>query len=364
MDTATFQKLLIAAIQKGSSDIHLQVGSQPLLRVNGELLEVKFRPLTSADTLAVAKEILSQTILQSPLEAISELDVSYSIEGHGRYRANIFRQRGSFGIVLRVIPITIGTFQDLNLPTVLESIAGLRRGLVLVVGATGNGKSTTIASMVEYINSSRRAHIVTIEDPIEFLFKNNKAVISQREVGSDTVSFSKATVAAMRQDPDVIYIGEMRDVETVEVALKAAETGHLVLSTLHTTDAVSSLARLLGFYPHDQEHGIRKRLSECLMAVIALRLLPRKDIVGRVPAVEVLRVTRTIQECIRDSTKAGDLPGHMEKGYDLYGMQTFDSHLFRLVRENKVELDAAMLVSSKPEELHRTIMLEGGHSAE
>lgn len=364
MDIPIFQKLLVTAVQKGSSDIHLQVGSQPLLRVNGELMEVKFRPLVPADTLALVKEILSQTIQHNTPESISELDVSYSIEGYGRFRANIFRQRGSFGIVLRVIPITIGSFQDLNLPPVLENIAGLRRGLVLVVGATGNGKSTTIAAMVEHINTTRRAHIVTIEDPIEFLFKNNKSVISQREVGSDTPSFSKATGAAMRQDPDVIYIGEMRDAETVEVAIKAAETGHLVLSTLHTTDAVSSLARLIGFYSPDQETGIRKRLSECLMSVIALRLLPRKDVVGRLPAVEILRVTRTIQDCIRDSSKTGDIPGHMEKGYELYGMQTFDSHLFRLVKENKVELEAAKLASNNPEVLERSIMLDGGHAPE
>ncbi len=360
MDAAILQKLLITAFQKGASDIHLQVGSQPLLRINGELLEIKYHPLTPADTQAVVTEILSHTIQRHPLESLSEIDVSYSLEGQGRFRANIFRQRGSFGVVLRVIPIVIKSFAELHLPPVLSKIAGLRRGLVLVVGATGNGKSTTLASMVEFVNKTRRAHVVTIEDPIEFLFKNNKSVISQREVGTDTPSFTKATVAAMRQDPDVIYIGEMRDVETVDVAIKAAETGHLVLSSLHTNDCVSALARLIGFYPPDQEAGIRKRLADCLMAVIALRLLPGKEVIGRIPAVEVLRVTRTIQDCIRDASKTSDIPGHMAKGEEMYEMQTFDSHLFRLVKENKVDLEAAKLASNNAEELERALMLEGG----
>jgi len=359
MDAMVFQKLLITAIQRGASDIHLQVGNQPLFRVNGELVEIKYRAITPSDTQAIVMEIMSQTIQQINLSSISELDVSYSLEGHGRFRANIFRQRGTFNVILRVIPIVIKSFEELHLPPVLAKISGLRRGLVLVVGATGNGKSTALASMVEYINNNRRAHVVTVEDPIEFLFKNKKSVISQREVGTDTPSFTKATVAALRQDPDVIYIGEMREAETVETALKAAETGHLVFSSLHTTDSVGALARLIGFYPKEQENAIRKRISDCLMAIIALRLVPTKDLVGRIPVVEVLRVTRTIQECIRDSAKTPDIPAHMVKGAELYDMQTFDSHLIRLVRENKVDIETAKLTANNAEELERALMLEG-----
>ena len=358
MDTATFHKLLIMAVQKGASDIHLQADAMPLLRINGELLEMKYHLLTPAETRMVAQEILSQTIQQNALETLSELDVSYSLEGYGRFRANIFRQKGSFGIVLRVIPITIKSFGELNLPPVLAKISDVRRGLVLVVGATGNGKSTTLASMVEHINSTRRVHIITIEDPIEFLFKNNKSLVCQREIGVDTPTFARATVAAMRQDPNVLFIGEIREAETVDVALKAAETGHLVLTSLHTSDCVSSLARLIGFFPPNQDAAVRKRLSDCIVAIIALRLLPMKGAMGRIPAVEVLRVTRTIQECIRDASKTGDIPHHLEQGADLYEMQTFDTHLRSLVRENLVDLETAKLAANNPEDLVRSILLE------
>ncbi len=359
MDKTVFQRLLATALQKGASDIHLQVGAHPLLRVNGELIEIKYHPLSPDETHSVVEEILSQSLAPQNIESITEIDLSYNLEGYGRFRTNIFRQRGFFNVVLRVIPIAVKPFAELNLPPVIGKIAGLRRGLVLVVGATGNGKSTTLASMVEHINNTRRAHILTIEDPIEFLFKNNKSVISQREVGYDTPSFARATVAAMRQDPDVIYIGEMRERETIDVALKAAETGHLVLSSLHTNDCAGALARLISFYPPDQEITIRKRLSDCLMAIIALRLMPMKETAGRIPAVEVLRVTRTIQECIRDSAKSSEIIAYMEKGAEMYEMQTFDRHLLQLVKDDKVDIEVAKQVANNPEELARAIMLEG-----
>ena len=358
MDAELFKKLLIAAIQKGASDIHLQVGASPLLRVDGELLKVKYHPLTPAETQAVVDEILSQTIIQSSASAISELDVAYSLEGHGRFRANIYRQRGSYNIVLRAIPVVIKSFAELNLPPILEKISSLRRGLVLVVGATGNGKSTTLASMIEYINTTRRAHIITIEEPIEYLFKNDKSVISQREVGVDTESFSKATVAAVRQDPDVIFVGEMRDKESVDTALKAAETGHLVLSSMHTMDSINAIARLIAFYPTDQEANIRKRLSNCLVSVIALRLMPQKDHIGRIPAVEVLSVTHGVRECICDSSKTNEILLYMEKGRDMYGMQTFDQHLLALVRASKIDLETAKMSANKPDEFERSLMIE------
>ena len=287
------------------------------------------------------------------------MDVSYGIEGQGRFRVNLFRQRGSFSVVLRVIPISIKNFKELNLPPVMEQVANLRRGLVLVAGATGNGKSTTLAAIIEHINESRRAHILTIEDPIEFLFKHKMSVISQRELGSDTPSYSKALHSSLRQDPDVIMIGEMRDLDTVEIALKSAETGHMVLSTLHTTDAVKTVARLISFYPPDQEATIRGRLADSLMAIISLRLLPMKGQLGRVPAVEVLRVTRTIQECIRDPVKTGDIPQHMVKGAEMYGMQTFDQHLLALLKEGKVDMESAKLACTDPADLERALMMDG-----
>jgi len=358
MDAELFKKLLVAAIQKDASDIHLQVGASPMLRINGELLKVKYHPLSPLETQAVVDEILSQTTVQSPASTLSELDVAYSLEGHGRFRANIYRQRGSYNIVLRSIPILIKTFSELNLPPILEKISSLRRGLVLVVGATGNGKSTTLAAMIEHINNTRRAHIITIEEPVEYLFKNDKSVISQREVGIDTASYNKATVAAMRQDPDVIFVGEMRDKETVDTALKAAETGHLVLSSMHTMDSINAIARLVAFYPTDQEANIRKRLSNCLVSVIALRLMPQKDRISRIPAVEVLWVTHGIRDCICDSSKTNEIQLFLEKGREMYGMQTFDQHLLALVGAGKIDLETAKRAANKPDEFERSLMLE------
>ncbi len=359
MDIAVFQKLLISAIQKNASDIHLQVGYPPLFRINGELVEIKYHPLEMEETETIVTEILSHTYQRPKAQEISELDVSYGLEGVGRFRVNIYRQRGAFSIVFRVIPIEIKKMEELGLPKVLEQICMLRRGLILVTGATGQGKSTTLASMVEYINNTRRDHILTIEDPIEFLFKHKMSVISQREIGCDTPSFSTALQSALREDPDVIFIGEMRNMETVEIALKAAETGHLVLSSLHTPDALRTINRLVGMYPPDKEQIVRSRIAESLMAVVSQRLLPRKGVHGRIPATEILRVTRTIQECIRDGSKTPDIPSHIEKGGDLYGMKVFDQDLMRLVKENLVDLEVAKLAASNPSELERRVMLEG-----
>jgi twitching motility protein PilT len=359
MDVQTFKNLLAAAINKGASDIHLQVGSSPLFRVNGELLNVKYRPLTPKDTLAIVDEILSHSIINIPSSnSIAELDVAYNLEGHGRFRANIYLQRGAYNIVLRAIPASIKSFAELNLPPILEKISSLQRGLVLVVGATGNGKSTTVASMLQYINITRRSHIITIEEPIEYVFENKRSVISQREVGMDTESYNKATVAAMRQDPNVIFVGEMRDKETVDTVLRASETGHLVISTMHTIDSVNAIARLVAFYPTDQEANIRKRLSNCLVSVVALRLMPRKDTIGRIPAVEVLWVTKGIRDCICDSSKTNDVQLYIEKGRDMYGMQTFDQHILSLVKAGKIDIETAKKTANKPDELDRFLMLE------
>jgi twitching motility protein PilT len=359
MDVAIFHKLLISAVQKGASDVHLQAGHPPLLRINGDLMEVKYHPLSPDETAAIAEEVLAHTYRKDQLSSLTELDVSYGIEGQARFRVNIYRQRGTFAIILRVIPVIVKNFTELKLPPVIEQISNLRRGLVLVAGATGNGKSTTLAAMVEHINQTRRAHILTIEDPIEFLFKNKMSAVSQREIGCDTPGFAPALTAALRQDPDVIMIGEMRDAETVEIAMKAAETGHLVLSSVHTLDSVNTIARLMGFYPGDSEPIARKRLADCLMAIISLRLLPTKGVLGRVPAVEILRVTRTIQECIRDAGKTADIPSHLEKGQEMYGMQTFDQHLVKLVKDGSVDLEVAKLSATNPADFERAIMMEG-----
>lgn len=359
MNVKTFQSMLFAAVQKGASDIHFQVGASPLFRVNGELYYIKYHHLSAKDTRDIVDEILNQSIVQSPAsKSVAEIDVAYNLEGYGRFRANIFLQKAAYNIVLRVIPVVIKPFAELGLPPVLEKISLLRRGLVLVVGATGNGKSTTVASMVQYINNNRRCHIITVEDPVEYVFENKKSVISQREVGTDTESFTKATVAAMRQDPDVIFVGEMRDTETVDTVLRAAETGHLVISTMHTIDSISAIARLLSFFPADQEANVRKRLSNCLVAVIAQRLMPRKDILGRIPTVEVIRVTEGIRDCIADSSKTNDIQLYIEKGRDMYGMQTFDQNTLALVKAGKIDIEVAKQAANSPDDLVRSLMLE------
>ncbi len=358
MDEAVFEKLLITAVQKGVSDIHLQVGSMPLFRLNGELLEVKFHPLRPTETQGIVDIILANSGHSASTSKLQEMDLTYSIADHARFRVNVFRQRGSFGLVLRVIPFEIKDFKSLNLPPVLDLICKLRRGLVLVSGATGNGKSTTVASMVEYINRARRAHIVTIEDPIEFLFQHKHSVVTQREVGSDTGSFASALRAALRQDPDVIVVGELRDRETMDTCLKAAETGHLVISTIHTTDVMKTIDRVLSFYPGDAHAAVRPSLAQALVAVVSLRLLPIAAGSGRVPAVEVMRVTRTMQECIKNPEKEQDIPKYMKKGTD-WGMQTFDQHLLSLFRSGKISLETAKLNATNAAEIERAITLDG-----
>jgi twitching motility protein PilT len=286
-----------------------------------------------------------------------EIDVSYSLAQRGRFRASIFRQRGAVGIVMRLIPVQVLSIEQLNLPPVLAEIADARRGLVLVTGATGNGKTTTMAAMLRYINETRHAHIVTIEDPIEFIHEPQKCMIIQREVGADTESFSNAMTAAMRQDPDVVLVGEIRDRETAGTALKAAETGHLVLSAIHTPDSVATIQRYVGLFETDGQDVIRDRLGDCLQAIVSLRLIASKDGRRRLPAVEILRVTRTIRECIR-SGRLGDIPELIRKGRDLYSMQLFDQHLIDLVNAGLVSMESAIYASSNPEEFERALRVE------
>jgi twitching motility protein PilT len=357
MDRDKLHRLLRLGIEKGASDIHFQVGYLPLYRFNGDLVELRYKVLTPSDTEAIARMLLETDPRQEALEW-NELDLAYELPGEGRFRINISRQRRFYNIVLRVIPPQVRSFEDLNLPGVVRDIAQLTRGFVLVTGATGQGKSTTLATMIQEVNCTRKAKIVTVEDPIEFVFTHDKSIITQREVGTDTKSFPEALRAALRQDPDVIMVGEMRDLETVDTSLKAAETGHLVFSTIHTNDVTSTVNRLLSFFPTEEQLQVRARLAENLKAVVSLRLLVNKKESGRVPAIEVMRTTRSIQECIKDPTRTGELVEFIGRGRS-ERMQTFDQHLFDLVRANKISVETALAAASNSTDFQTRLSLEG-----
>ena len=296
MEREKLYRLLRLGLEKGASDIHFQVDYLPLYRFHGELVELRYKVLTPEDTEAIVRLLCeNEPDIDEGLDW-NERDLAFELPGEGRFRVNISRQRRNFNVVLRVIPPQIKTFGDLNLPAVLSDIAHARRGYVLVTGATGMGKSTTLATMLNEINTSRKCKIVTVEDPIEFVFSHEKAIITQREIGTDTASFPDALRAALRQDPDVIMVGEMRDLATVDTSLKAAETGHLVFSTIHTSDVASTINRLVSFFPTEEQLNVRARLAENLHAIVSLRLLVNKKENGRVPAVEIMRSTRSIQE--------------------------------------------------------------------
>jgi twitching motility protein PilT len=348
--------LVALGVKKGTSDIHFEVGSPPAFRLHGELFYARLDALVPADTL-----LLAQYILGSEHRFFSggchDVDRGFSIQGLSRFRASILRQRGSVGLVLRVIPFEVPALPELQLPPVLESVARTRSGLILVTGATGNGKSTTIASMLNHINRTQRVHIITIEEPLEFLFTREQSIIIQREVGVDTESFSSALKAALRQDPDVLMVGEMRDAETAETCLKAAETGHLVISTLHTQDVQRTIGRFVGMFSAEEQQSVRHRLAENVRAIVSLRLVPRKDGAGLVPAVEVLLSTRTVQEVIREPSRADTLVSLMEKGHADMGMQTFDQHLLQLVQAGTISADTARSAASRPAELERALMI-------
>lgn len=342
--------LLKIATDKGASDLHLKVGSHPVLRISGELVPlVDLKRLMQEDTIAMAFSIMSNRQKQKFKDHL-EIDIAYSVPGLGRFRCNIFQQRGTVGLVLRVIPVKILTVRELNLPVVLEKISMEQRGLVLCTGTTGSGKSTTLAAMIDYINAHRKAHIITIEDPIEFLHRDKKSLINQREVEVDTKSFSGALRSALREDPDVILVGEMRDYETIETAITAAETGHLVLSTLHTLDATETINRIISVFPPHQQKQIRLQLSGVLKAVISLRLMPRSDGLGRVPATEVLVSTALIRDYIINKEKTRLIPDAIAQGLSQYGMQTFDQSLYNLLKKQMITYEEAMLHATNPEE--------------
>ena len=342
--------LLKIAVENGASDLHLKVGTFPMMRVRGVLtLASDEKRLDPEDVVAMAAAIMSATQSQKFNEA-QEVDLAYSVPGLGRFRCNIFQQRGTVGLVLRIIPMQIRTIDELGLPPVLKTIASEERGLVLVTGTTGSGKSTTLAAMIDHVNQTRSAHVMTVEDPIEFLHRDNLSMVNQREVAVDTRSFAQALRSALRQDPDVILVGEMRDFETIETGLLAAETGHLVFSTLHTLDATETINRIIAVFPPHQQKQIRLQLASVLKAVISQRLLPLADGKGRAPAVEVMISTPFIRDCIVDKDKTHMIPGAIAAGTSQYGMQTFDQSIFGLLEQTLVTYEEALRWASNVDE--------------
>ena len=342
--------LLKVAIERKASDLHLKVGSHPVVRVDGELQQLpEFKRLMQEDSVAMAFSIMNARQKQRFKEEF-EIDIAYSVPGLGRFRCNIFQQRGSVGLVLRVIPSRIQTIRELLLPRALENLCLERRGLVLCTGTTGSGKSTTLAAMIDHINSNRLEHVITIEDPIEFLHRDKKSIVNQREVDVDTRGFAPAMRVALRQDPDVILVGEMRDYETIETALLAAETGHLVLSTLHTLDATETINRIISVFPPHQQKQIRIQLASVLRAAVSLRLVSRADGTGRVPAVEVMIATPYIRECIENKERTKFIREQISVGTSQYGMQTFDQSLYQLYKTGLITLDEALRRASNADE--------------
>ncbi|MBI3620899.1 MAG: type IV pilus twitching motility protein PilT [Nitrospirae bacterium] len=342
--------LLKSATEKRASDLHFKVGNPPIVRVDGKLQPLDQYPkIAQEDVVALAFSVMN-TSQKQRFKDHNEVDLAYSAPGLGRFRVNIYQQRGSIGMVCRVIPTKILTITDLNLPAVVEKLAAEQRGLILVTGTTGSGKSTTLAAIIDQVNRTRNDNIITIEDPIEFLHRDRKCLISQREVGSDTESFSVALRSALRQDPDVILVGEMRDFETISTALVAAETGHMVMSTLHTVDAAETVNRIISVFPPYQQKQVRLQFASVIKGIVSMRLVPRADGNGRVPAVEVMVATQTIRECIIDPDKTRKIPEVVAAGSSQYGMQTFDQSLYALYQKKLVTYEEALRWCSNPED--------------
>jgi twitching motility protein PilT len=348
--TVSINELLAVAVERGASDLHLKVGGPPMLRLNGVLVPATDGiRLSREDTEAMAADVLTpQQRLR--FEQAREVDLAHSVPGLGRFRCNIFQQRGTIGLVLRVLPHVVKSIDELDLPPVLKYLAAQERGLVLVTGSTGTGKTSTLAAMVDHVNATRQTHTVTIEDPIEYLHRDRESIVNQREVGVDTGSFATALRAALRQDPDIIMVGEMRDTETIETGLIAAETGHLVFSTLHTLDATETINRIVTVFPPHQQHQIRMQLASVLRAVVSQRLIPRADGTGRCAAVEVMISTPFIRDCIADPNRTSQIPDAIARGTSQYGMQTFDQSIYGFYSRGLVSYEDAVRSSSNPDE--------------
>jgi len=343
-------EILQIALRSGASDIHLKAGLPPMFRIDGSLVPLKdARRLPPEEISRMALGIMNE-YQKEKYKQTNEVDLAYGVPGLGRFRVNVFQQRGTLGVVLRVIPFKIQTIEQLMLPKVLEKIASEQRGLILVTGTTGSGKSTTLAAMIDFVNANETCHIMTIEDPIEFLIRDKRSIVNQREVGVDTMSFGQALKSALRQDPDVILVGEMRDLETIETALTAAETGHLVMSTLHTLDATETVNRIISAFPPYQQKQVRLQLGSVLKAVISQRLVPRADARGRVPAIEVLLATARVRELIEDKDRTKEIPDAIAQGNVSYGMQTFDQSLMWLLKSNLISYDEALRQATNPDD--------------
>ncbi len=359
--TFDYRGVLRQMLEENASDLHLKVGCAPTLRVDGTLKTLNMPPLRSDDMKALADQIMPPK-RRREFDELKEADFALGVPGIGRFRVNAFQQRGTIAYAFRVVPFQAQTIAELNLPPVVEQIALKPRGLVLVTGITGSGKSTALASMIQYINQNRSANIITIEDPIEFLHRDNKARINQREVGTDTATFEQALSRVLRQDPDVLLVGEIRDLPTLDTAMKAADTGHLVFSTLHTTDASQTINRILSFYPPHQQAEVRFLLASALEAVISMRLIPRSDKAGRVPAVEVLVNTAAVRDNIRDMGKSLNIPELIAGGTVQYGMQSFDQSLMNWHQKGVISYEDALYNATNPSEFALRIQGVAGAS--
>jgi twitching motility protein PilT len=344
-----FKAVLQQLIQRNASDLHLKVGRPPTLRLHGDLLPLDHPALRPEDLKGLAEQLMTPRQVKEFTEN-KECDFAIGVPGIGRFRCNVYQQRGSLCFAMRAIPYQARTIKELNLPPVLEEISLKPRGLVLVTGITGSGKSTALAAMIQHINEHRKANVITIEDPIEFLHRDINCHINQREVGTDTATFGQALRRVLRQDPDIILIGEIRDLETLDTALKAADTGHLVFSTLHTTDATQTINRVMSFYPPHQQAEVRFSLASALQAVISLRLVPRADKPGRVPACEVLINTQTVRDQIRDMDKTLNIPDLIKEGTVQYGMQSFDQSLMHHYTQGTISYESAVFYATSPSE--------------
>ncbi|HEX2719302.1 MAG TPA: type IV pilus twitching motility protein PilT [Gemmatimonadaceae bacterium] len=356
-----FKAILQQMIQQNASDLHLKVGRPPTLRVNGDLAPLALPPMRPEDLKSLAEQVMTPKQVKEFAEN-KEADFAIGVPGIGRFRVNVYQQRGTIAYALRSIPYQAKTIEELNLPKVVEEVSLRPRGLVLVTGITGSGKSTALAAMIQHVNEKRHANIITIEDPIEFLHRDINCHINQREVGTDTGSFTQALRRVLRQDPDVILIGEIRDIDTLDVALKAADTGHLVFSTLHTTDATQTINRVLSFYPPHQQAEVRFALSSALQAVISLRLVPRADKPGRIPAAEVLINTAAVRDQIRDMTKTLSIPDLIKEGTVQYGMQSFDQSLMHWYSKGVISYESAVFYATNPSEFALRVQGVAGSS--
>lgn len=348
--------LLKKAFNVGASDVHLRIKAPPIFRIAGKLVKTDLPPLEHTDILEYVKQILPLE-KRKQIPYIKDIDLAYSLPGVCRFRVNIFRQRGTFAIVMRAIPVRVPKIEELNLPPILKKIALYQRGLVLVTGTTGSGKSTTLAAMLEELNERDSRVVITIEDPIEYLHRDKKCLFYQREIGDDAENFFTALRAALREDPDVILVGEMRDVETVRTALDAAETGHMVYSTLHTLDAKETINRVISFFPLHEQQAIRFQLASVLKATVSQRLLPTADGKGRVPAVEVMIVTEAIKERIMNPELTDEIPEFIERGKEVYGSQTFDQSLYDLWWKGLITKEDALKYATRPDDLR--LKMEG-----